>query len=72
VSLLLEECALRDRHVGVFVTAPRTDGASPLFIAAQMGHAECVKLLLQHGAEVDQRRLVRCPSVMSHNDRNAR
>lgn len=29
------------------------DGATPLWISAQMGHDTCVRLLLQHGAGVD-------------------
>ena len=41
------------------VAAPRKDGASPLFIAAQSGYAECARILLEAGAEVDQARLVR-------------
>jgi ankyrin repeat protein len=30
----------------------KNDGASPLFMAAQSGHVETVKLLLDSGAEV--------------------
>ena len=41
------------------MAAPRKDGACPLFIAAQSGYAECARLLLEAGAEVDQARLVR-------------
>ena len=40
------------------MAAPRRDGACPLFIAAQSGYAECARLLLEAGAEVDQARLV--------------
>jgi len=29
------------------------DGASPLFLAAQEGHVNCIKLLLQHGADAN-------------------
>ena len=29
------------------------DGASPLFLAAQEGHVDCVKLLLQCGADAN-------------------
>ena len=29
------------------------DGASPLFLAAQEGHVDCVKLLLQNGADAN-------------------
>jgi len=29
------------------------DGASPLFLAAQEGHMECIELLLQHGADAN-------------------
>ena len=41
------------------MAAPRRDGACPLFIAAQSGYAECARLLLEAGAEVDQARLVK-------------
>ena len=58
VRALVDECARRGRDVGIFVAAPRRDGASPLFIAAQMGFKECVQILLEGGAEVDQARLV--------------
>jgi len=29
------------------------DGASPLFLASQEGHVDCVSLLLQHGADAN-------------------
>jgi len=29
------------------------DGASPLFLAAQEGHHDCIELLLQHGADAN-------------------
>jgi len=29
------------------------DGASPLFLAAQEGHSDCIELLLQHGADAN-------------------
>jgi len=29
------------------------DGASPLFLAAQEGHVDCVKLLIQNGADAN-------------------
>lgn len=38
----------------------RNDGATPLWIAAQMGHDHIVRMLLQHGARVDS---VRCVSI---------
>jgi len=38
---------------GVQVNQQRRDGATPLWIAAQMGHEDCVRLLLRRGAEVD-------------------
>ena len=47
------------RDTRILVAAPRKDGACPLFIAAQSGYAECARLLLEAGAEVDQTRLVR-------------
>jgi len=32
------------------VSAKRTDGATPLYVAEHNGYSEIVKLLLQHGA----------------------
>ena len=29
------------------------DGASPLFLAAQEGHVDCIRLLLEHGADAN-------------------
>jgi len=29
------------------------DGASPLFLAAQEGHTDCIRLLLQHSADAN-------------------
>jgi len=29
------------------------DGASPLFLASQEGHTDCVRMLLQHGADAN-------------------
>ena len=49
------------------MAAPRRDGACPLFIAAQSGYAECARLLLEAGAEVDQARLVGQNSELSTN-----
>ena len=46
------------RDPRILVAAPRRDGACPLFIAAQSGYAECARMLLEAGAEVDQARLV--------------
>lgn len=40
----------------------RIDGASPLWIAAQMGHDHIVRLLLKSGARIDA---VRCVRVLS-------
>lgn len=39
----------------------RIDGASPVWIAAQMGHDHIVRLLLKNGARVDA---VRCVSTI--------
>lgn len=36
----------------------RIDGASPLWIAAQMGHDHIVRVLLKNGAQVDALRCV--------------
>lgn len=38
---------------GANVDEPRLDGATPLWIASQMGHDHIVKVLLQKGAYVD-------------------
>ena len=38
---------------GLPLNTQRRDGASPLWIAAQMGHEDCVRLLLRAGAKVD-------------------
>ena len=38
---------------GANADVPRNDGATPLWIASQMGHDHIVKLLLQNGANVD-------------------
>ena len=46
VALLLSRPGLR-------VDQQRRDGATPLWISAQMGREGCVRLLLQHGATVD-------------------
>lgn len=42
---------------GAFADSQRKDGATPLWIAAQMGHDHICKVLLQNGAYVDA---VRC------------
>lgn len=44
---------------GADPNACRIDGASPLWIAAQMGHDHICRLLLKNGARVDA---VRCVS----------
>jgi len=36
---------------GAQVDLPRKDGGSPLLISALQGHAACVRLLLEHGAD---------------------
>ena len=41
--------APRDRLVNCAVE----DGATPLFLAAQEGHTDCLRLLLQHGADAN-------------------
>jgi len=38
---------------GLQVNKQRRDGATPLWIAAQMGHDDCVRLMLRGGADVD-------------------
>lgn len=38
---------------GANADVPRNDGATPLWIASQMGHDHIVKVLLQNGAYVD-------------------
>lgn len=43
--------------VGAHPDTARHDGATPLWIAAQMGHDHIVKILLQNGSLVDS---VRC------------
>lgn len=44
---------------GAKTDATRTDGATPLWIAAQMGHDHIVRRLLKAGAKVDATRHVR-------------
>lgn len=43
---------------GAWCDAVRTDGASPLWIASQMGYDHIVKRLCRHGAKIDQIRNV--------------
>lgn len=49
--------------------APTKDGISPLWIAAQFGNIEVIKLLLKHGAKPDQMREVTNPLEHSHAGR---
>ncbi len=42
----------------------QTDGPTPLLIASQNGHVECVRALLDRGAEVNQA-MVGCASLKS-------
>ena len=35
------------------VNSPTDDGGTPLYLAAQDGHTECVRLLLKYGADVN-------------------
>ena len=39
---------------GADVNLKRNDGASPLAVASQEGHTDCVNLLLQHAANVEE------------------
>jgi ankyrin repeat protein len=52
---------------GAIPDSRRTDGATPLWIAAQMGHDHVVKQLLKAGASVDATRHVSfmCDSKLS-------
>ncbi len=44
----------------------QTDGATPLFIASQNGHVECVRALLEKGAAVIQA-MVSCARSMARH-----
>ena len=44
----------------------QTNGATPLYIASQNGHVECVQALLGGGAAINQAR-VRCASSMARH-----
>ena len=39
--------------------------ATPLFIASLKGHTDCVRLLLEHGADVAARKNVRCAMFLA-------
>ncbi len=54
-QLLLGAGAARD--------APNANGATPLFAAAQGGHAEAAKLLLEAGADKNAANKVRVPQL---------
>lgn len=45
----------------------RRDGASPLWIAAQMGHDHIVRILLKNGSHVDAVRCVSCALILQTN-----
>jgi hypothetical protein len=42
------------------------DGSTPLHGAAMSGQAECVTLLVQHGADKEAKDKVRCDRLPSH------
>jgi hypothetical protein len=44
----------------------QTDGATPLFIASQSGHVECVRALLGGGAAINQARVSYASSMARH------
>ena len=44
----------------------QTDGATPLLIASQSGHLECVRALLDGGAAINQA-MVGCASLMGRH-----
>ena len=52
----------------------KNDGATPLFMAAQNGHAACAEVLLKHGAAVDKARhcFVQCPLAPHRNSNRLR
>ncbi len=47
------------------VTVLQTDGATPLYIASANGHVECVRALLDRGAEINQATTVGCQCASS-------
>ena len=44
----------------------QTDGATPLYIASETGHVECVRVLLGGGAAINQA-MVGCTSPMARH-----
>jgi ankyrin repeat protein len=51
------------------VNIKRTDGCSPLFIAAQQGYLDIVTLLLETGANVDEKRDVEATPLYGTRER---
>ncbi len=44
----------------------QTNGATPLFVASQNGHVECVRALLDGGAAINQAKVGSTSSIARH------